>query len=72
MLQVMDEYLNSQILEFGAVNITGFRILQSNSLDFRYFMNAWKRLDVTQWPGAGTKQISVRNGRLKPSLNCYG
>ena len=37
---VMDNYWNSQILEFGAVNITGFRILQPNSVEFRHFYNS--------------------------------
>lgn len=46
----MDEYLNSQVLEFGAINVTGFRILQPTSSDFRYFVPAWKSLDSNRWP----------------------
>ncbi|XP_071043446.1 glutamate receptor 1 [Parasteatoda tepidariorum] len=56
---VMDEYLNSQVLEFGAINVTGFRILQPRSPDFRHFVPAWQALDSNRWPGAGTQYISA-------------
>lgn len=56
----MDEYLNSQVLEFGAINVTGFRILQPTSPDFRYFVPVWRSLDSNRWPGAGTQYISVK------------
>lgn len=55
----MDDYYNNQVLEFGAVNITGFRILQTNSIEFRHFLTAWRSLDSERWPEAGKKQISV-------------
>lgn len=57
--QVMDDYWNSQVLEFGAVNITGFRILQPSSLEFRTFFNSWKSLDSHRWPDPSKTQISV-------------
>lgn len=55
----MDEYWNTEVLEFGAVNVTGFRILQPNSAEFRGFLNAWKSLDKNQWRGAGTSHLSA-------------
>ncbi|XP_067134213.1 glutamate receptor 1-like isoform X2 [Centruroides vittatus] len=56
---IMDEYWNSQVLEFGAINVTGFRILQPNSVEFRNYLSAWKQLDSKRWPGAGTRYISA-------------
>lgn len=55
----MDEYWNLQILEFGALNITGFRILNPASFEYRDFLAEWKSLDKESWPGAGTRYISV-------------
>ncbi|XP_023240140.1 glutamate receptor 1-like isoform X1 [Centruroides sculpturatus] len=56
---VMDEYWNNEVLEFGALNITGFRILQPSSSEFRHILSTWKFLDPSRWPGAGTKYISA-------------
>ncbi|XP_035230207.1 glutamate receptor 1-like, partial [Stegodyphus dumicola] len=61
---VMDEYLNSQVLEFGAINVTGFRILQPTSQDFREFVPAWRSLDPVRWPGAGTDYISAESALM--------
>ena len=60
----MDEYWNNQVLEFGAINITGFRILQTNTYEFRQFSKNWKGLDTQKWPGAGTTYFSVRKKDL--------
>ena len=56
----MDEYWNNQVLEFGAINITGFRVLQTNTHEFRQFAKSWRSLDGQRWPGAGTDYFSVR------------
>ncbi|CAG2110606.1 unnamed protein product [Medioppia subpectinata] len=56
---IMDEYWNNQVLEFGAINITGFRILQTNTYEFRQFSKNWKTLDSERWPGAGTDYFSA-------------
>ncbi|GFQ87727.1 glutamate receptor 1 [Trichonephila clavata] len=61
---VMDEYLNSQVLEFGAINVTGFRILQPTSVDFQTFVPAWLSLDSSRWPGAGTRYISAESALM--------
>lgn len=55
----MDEYWRSGIQEFGAINITGFRIVQTQSLETMEFLNIWKSLDPSRWPGAGKEHISV-------------
>ncbi|XP_064482166.1 glutamate receptor 1-like isoform X2 [Ornithodoros turicata] len=56
---VMDEYFNSQILELGVLNITGFRMLQPNREEFKQFHKQWEKLDPVKWPGAGTPYISA-------------
>ncbi|KAG8202102.1 hypothetical protein JTE90_010464 [Oedothorax gibbosus] len=56
---VMDEYWRSDVHEFGAINITGFRIIQSSSLEAIQFLNTWKTLDPARWPGTGTPHISA-------------
>ncbi|XP_054165470.1 glutamate receptor 1-like [Oppia nitens] len=40
---VMDDYLNEKVSEFGAVNITGFRILKPATQEFRQFFNHWRK-----------------------------
>lgn len=57
--KIMDEYWRSGIQEFGAINITGFRIVQTQSLETMEFLNIWKSLDPSRWPGAGKEHISV-------------
>jgi hypothetical protein len=57
--QIMDERWESEIIEYGAINITGFRILDSNKRYVRDFLDGWRKLDATTSPGAGKEQISV-------------
>lgn len=56
---IMDQFTGMKIDEFGAINITGFRILNRSSIFFRTFISSWKTLDPFHWPGAGHRYISV-------------
>ncbi|CAL1261784.1 unnamed protein product [Larinioides sclopetarius] len=56
---VMDEYWKSDVQEFGAINITGFRLIQSQSPETLQFLSTWKTLNSSRWPGAGTERISA-------------
>lgn len=58
--QVMDDRWESEIIEFGAINITGFRIVDTNRRLVRDFYDSWKRLDPQTSVGAGRESISVR------------
>jgi len=58
-LQVMDDRWESEIIEFGAINITGFRIVDTNRRLVREFYDSWKRLDPQMSVGAGRESISV-------------
>ncbi|CAG2102636.1 unnamed protein product [Medioppia subpectinata] len=51
---VMDDYLNEKVSEFGAVNITGFRILKPSTHEFRQFFNHWRKSDSTGVNGDGS------------------
>jgi glutamate receptor, ionotropic, invertebrate len=55
----MDERWESEIIEYGAINITGFRILDTHKRYVKEFLEGWKKLDATSSPGAGKEQISV-------------
>lgn len=50
----MDDRWESEIIEYGAINITGFRIIDTNRKFVRDFLDGWKK------EGAGGKEsISV-------------
>lgn len=58
----MDEHWESEIIEYGAINITGFRLLDMNQRLVKQFLSEWKNLDPSISPGAAGKDtISVRN-----------
>lgn len=61
----MDERWESEIIEYGAINITGFRILDTHKRYVKEFLDGWKKLDATTSPGAGKEQISVRKHKQK-------
>lgn len=55
----MDDRWESEIIEYGAINITGFRIVDTSRRFVREFFDGWKRLDPTTSVGAGKESISV-------------
>ncbi|EDW40824.1 glutamate receptor 1 [Drosophila sechellia] len=57
---VMDDRWESEIIEFGAINITGFRIVDTNRRLVREFYDSWKRLDPQMSVGAGRESISAQ------------
>lgn len=66
-LQIMDERWESEIIEYGAINITGFRILDTHKRHVKEFLESWRKLDAATSPGAGKEQISVgwRNEKIR-------
>lgn len=56
----MDDHWESEIIEYGAINITGFRLLDVNQWSVKHFLSEWKNLDPVTSPGAGKDTISVR------------
>lgn len=57
----MDDRWEAEVIEYGAINITGFRIVESSRRYVREFLEGWRRLDITTSPGAGRESISVSN-----------
>lgn len=55
----MDDQWESQVIEFGAINITGFRIVDHSRKYVREFMERWNHLDPQKTIGAGKNSISV-------------
>ena len=58
--KVMDDRWDNKVKEYGAINITGFRIVDSNRNVVRQFLRGWEKLDPAHWPGAGRPYIQVR------------
>lgn len=56
----MDDRWESEVIEYGAINITGFRIIDSTRKHVRDFLEGWKRLDPAQSQGAGRESISAQ------------
>lgn len=55
----MDDRWESEINEYGAINITGFRIVDNNRPYAKEFFSKWRRLDPATSAGAGKESISV-------------
>lgn len=55
----MDDHWESEVIEYGAINITGFRLLDMNQWTVKHFLSEWKNLDPNTSPGAGKDTISV-------------
>lgn len=55
----MDDRWESEITEYGAINITGFRIVDTERRYVREFLDGWKRLDPVTSIGAGKESITV-------------
>ena len=59
----MDDRWESEVIEYGAVNITGFRIMDQERPMIKEFMNEWMHFDVSP-QNPKRQSISV-------SLLCY-
>ncbi|XP_076169974.1 glutamate receptor IB isoform X2 [Ptiloglossa arizonensis] len=57
---IMDDRWESEVVEYGAINITGFRIVDATRPYVKDFLTGWHRLDPTKSPGAGRESISAQ------------
>lgn len=48
------------MIEYGAINITGFRIVDTTKKYVKDFLEGWKRLDPISSQGAGRESISAQ------------
>lgn len=51
--------MNLTNFRIGGMNITGFSMVNPNRESAQILMDKWEKLDPQQWPGAGTKSMSV-------------
>lgn len=58
--QIMDDRWESEVIEYGAINITGFRIVDTTRPYVKDFLAGWHRRDPATSQGAGRESISVR------------
>jgi hypothetical protein len=58
-VQIMDDRWESEVIEYGAINITGFRIVDSSRRYVKDFLEGWRKLDPATSQGAGRESISV-------------
>lgn len=56
----MDDRWESEVIEYGAINITGFRIVDSSRKHVKEFLDGWKRLDPATSQGAGRESVSAQ------------
>jgi hypothetical protein len=56
----MDDRWESEVIEYGAINITGFRIVDTGKKYVKDFLEGWKRLDPSTSQGAGKELISAQ------------
>lgn len=55
----MDDRWETEVMEYSAINITGFRIVDNTRRYVKEFLDGWKRLDPAMSAGAGKESISV-------------
>ncbi|XP_049961019.1 glutamate receptor 1-like [Schistocerca serialis cubense] len=56
---IMDDRWETEVIEYGAINISGFRIVDSSRSFVRNFLEGWRRLEPDTTPGAGRDSISA-------------
>ncbi|CAL7935377.1 unnamed protein product [Xylocopa violacea] len=57
---IMDDRWESEVIEYGAINITGFRIVDATRPYVKDFLAGWHRLDPATSQGAGRESISAQ------------
>ncbi|XP_059614013.1 glutamate receptor 1-like [Phlebotomus argentipes] len=57
---IMDDRWETEVIEYGAINITGFRIVDTTRRYVRDFLDGWKKLDPATSQGAGKESISAQ------------
>lgn len=56
----MDDKWESEVIEYGAINITGFRIVDTSRKHVKDFLEGWKRLDPATSLGVGRESVSAQ------------
>lgn len=56
----MDDRWESEVVEYGAINITGFRIVDASRKYVREFIDNWKKLESVSSQSAGRDSVSAQ------------
>lgn len=56
----MDDRWESEVIEYGAINITGFRIVDGSRKHVKDFLDNWKKLDPITNQNSGRESISAQ------------
>ena len=56
---VLDDYWDSNIVEYGAINITGLRLVQTDTLYAQDFIQHWHQLDRSAYGSIGNQGITA-------------
>lgn len=57
--QIMDDRWETEVIEYGAINITGFRIVDVNRRYVKDILEGWRKFDPTISQGVGKESLSV-------------
>lgn len=55
----MDDRWETEVIEYGAINITGFRIVDVNRRYVKDILEGWRKYDPAIYHGAGKESLSV-------------
>ena len=55
---VLDDYWDKNVIEYGAINMTGLRLVNTDSYYARDFLKRWRTLDRTKYQAA-SNQVSL-------------
>lgn len=71
--QIMDDSWESEVIEYGAINITGFRIVDTSRRYVKDFLDARRRMDpqVAQSPGRDSISVSFTNSCDKSDYSVH-
>lgn len=64
----MDDRWETEVMEYSAINITGFRIVDNTRRYVKEFLDGWKRLDPAMSAGAGKESISVSHNIIHTTV----
>ena len=56
---VVDDYWDKNVVEYGAINMTGLRLVNTDSYYARDFLKRWRTLDRTKYQAA-SNQVSFK------------
>ncbi len=59
---VLDDYWDEQIVEYGAINVTGLRLVRQDSFYARTFLQKWRALDKSKYLAAGNQVCTISRG----------